>query len=144
MRSSLEAAVSESNEDVVRRVYEYYNRGDWDRFDGVVGGAYAHHNNSLTLNLSQFKRGAAWIRAGIPDFRIDIEDMVAGGDKVAVRFVGRGTHLGSLYGETPTSKSIALYGIVIYRVQDGMIAEDWEALDEGDLMKQIGALPPDA
>jgi predicted ester cyclase len=28
---------------------------------------------------------------------------------------------------------------VIYRLVDGMIAEDWEATDEGDLRKQVGA-----
>lgn len=136
--------MSEANKAVVRKVLDIYNGGAFDLMDDLIRPDYAHHNNDLTLSRDQFKRGAAWIRKGMPDFRIEIEDMVSEGDKVAIRFVGRGTHLGSMYGETPTSRSIAIHGETIYRLQDGMIVEDWEAMDEHDLMKQVGAVPPDA
>jgi predicted ester cyclase len=133
--------MSDANKIVVRRLLDLYNAGDWDGIDGLVDPGYVHHNNDLALNLAQFKRGAAWIRGALPDFAIGIEDMVAEGDRVAIRFVGRGTHAGSMYGETPTSKAVALHGQVVYRLADGRVAEDWETMDEHDLMKQIGAIP---
>jgi len=132
--------VSEANKMVVRRLMELYNDADWDGLDDVMSADYAHHNNGGSLTLAQFKRGAAWVRVGIPDFHIEIEDLVAEGDRVAARGVGRGTHLGSLFGEVPTSRAIALHITMIYRLQDGHVMEDWEAMDEYDLRSQIGAV----
>ena len=135
--------MSESNKAVIRQLLDLYNQGALDEWDGLVSPDYTHHNNDADLTLAQFKRGAAWLRAGMPDFHLVIEDMLAEADKVAVRFVGRGTHLGSLYGETPTARSVALHGMVVYRLRDGAVMEDWETADEHDLMKQIGAVAQD-
>ncbi len=135
--------MSEANKDVVRRFGELYGRAAWDELDALVTPGYVHHNNELELTLAQFKRGAVWLRAAIPDLALAAEDVVAEADRVAVRWVGRGTHAGSLFGETPTSGPIVLHGITLYRMRDGLIAEDWEAMDERDLMRQTGAVAGD-
>jgi Predicted ester cyclase len=132
--------MSDANKLLIRQLIEFYNQGAWDRMDDLMAADYVHHNNDLELSLAQFKQGAAWIRKGLPDFRIRIEEMVAESDSVVIRFVGRGTHLGSIYGEAPTSRSVALHGIAVYRIRGGRVAADWEAMDEHDLMKQIGAV----
>ena len=120
------------------RFLDAYNRGDWDAMDRLVTPGYVHHNNELELDLEGFKRGAAWIRSGFPDFRVEAADSIAAGDRLAVRIVGRGTHTGSLSGEPPTSRSVVVHGIVIYRFENDLIAEDWEALDEQQFAKQLG------
>ena len=131
--------MSDSEKTILERYVDAYNSGDWERLDAFVTDDYVHNNGDARLDLAQFKQGAQWIRNGLPDFRIEVEDTVGEGDRVAVRFVGRGTHSGSLAGEVPTSTAVALHGIMIYRFRDGLIAEDWEAMDEGQLLKQIGA-----
>ena len=118
---------------------EAYNAGDFDRLDALVTADYVHHNCEDALDLAGFKQGARWIRSGLPDFRVEVEDVIEDGDKIAVRFIGRGTHSGSLAGEAPTSKAVAMHGIMIYRFRDGLIAEDWEAMDEQQLLKQISS-----
>ena len=132
--------MSESNKSVVQQFYDLYNQGAWDQLDSLVSADYIHHSNNNHLNLAQFKRGAAWFRAGMPDFHIVMEDVVAEADKVAVRFTGHGTHLGTFYNESPTSKPVVIYGMMVYRVQNNHILEDWETVDEHDFMKQIGAI----
>jgi predicted ester cyclase len=126
-----------SKQAVLDRFLDAYNAGDLDRLDELVTADYVHHNCADELDLAQFKQGARWIRAGLPDFRVEVEDLIEDGDKVAMRFVGRGTHSGSLAGEAPTSKPVAMHGVMIYRFREGLIAEDWEAMDEGQLFKQI-------
>ena len=132
--------MSDSTKAIVRRFYDLYNQAAWDELGELMSPGYVHHSNDDALSRAQFMRGAAWVRAGMPDFQMEIADMLAEGDRVAVRFVGRGTHLGSLYGETPTSNAVVLYGLYIVRIEDGLIQEDWEALDENDLKRQIGAI----
>jgi len=76
----------------------------------------------------------------LPDFHATIEDIVAEGDRVVVRNVWRGTHLGHYHGLPPTGNRIALKGIVIFRIADGKIAERWATLDELSLMQQLGLI----
>jgi steroid delta-isomerase-like uncharacterized protein len=131
--------VSEANKALLRRYIELYNERAWDGLQELLTDDYVHHSNADELTAAQFVRGAEWIIAGIPDFRVELIDLVAEGDRVAARYVGAGTHEASMLGEAPTSRRIALHGITLFRLVEGRIAEDWEAIDYADLSKQIGA-----
>jgi predicted ester cyclase len=131
--------MSASNKVVVQKFFDFYNQAAWDELAGLVSADYVHHSNDSHSNLTQFKSGATWLRTGMPDFHTVVEDILGDGDKVAVRVTGHGTHLGSLYGETPTSKSVVIYIMGIFRIENNLILEDWETLDAQDFMKQIGA-----
>ena len=131
--------MSEANKALLRRYIELYNERAWDQLKELLTDDYVHHSNADELSAAQFVRGAEWIIAGLPDFRVEIEELVAEGDRVAVRYVGIGTHRASLQGETPTGRPIRLHGITLFRFVGGRIAEDWEALDYADLNQQIGA-----
>jgi steroid delta-isomerase-like uncharacterized protein len=131
--------VTEANKALLRRYIDRYNDRAWDALKELLADDYVHHTNADELTAAQFVRGAEWIIAGIPDFRVEVEDLVAEGDRVAARYIGRGTHLASLMGESPTSRTVRLHGITVFRIVDGRIAEDWEALDYDDLYKQIGS-----
>jgi len=133
--------MSSTNKSLIHRYLDAYNRGAMDELGDLVSVDYVHHNNGRDLTLAQFKAGAAWMRAGMPDFRVEVEDMIEEGDEVAVRFVGRGTHRGSMVGEAVTSRPIAVYGCTVFRLLEDRIAEDWEVIDEAEMMRQIGASP---
>ncbi len=81
------------------------------------------------------------MRHALPDLHIKIEDIIAEGDKVAVRITAEGTHLGDGFGIAATARRVKFAGIVIARIADGKIAEAWNSLDQLGLLKQIGALP---
>jgi len=101
---------------------------------------YVHRNNDAALTLGQFKQGAVWIRKALPDFVLEVADLIGEGDRVAARWIGRGTHVASMFGEPVTGETVTIYGTTIYRFEGGRIAEDWEAMDEADLRRQVGAL----
>jgi predicted ester cyclase len=134
-------AVTDSNKSVVGEFIARYNSGDIDSLDALFAAGYRHHSNDAVLTAEQFKRGVAWIRRGMPDFRLEILDLVAEHDRVALRMLGTGTHEGSLFGEAPTAARIVLHIQYLCRIEDGHLAEDWEAVDEMDLRRQIGAAP---
>ena len=120
-----------------RRYVDAYNRSADDELDLYVTSDYVHHSNGDALTLEQFKRGAAWLRAAMPDLVVEAVDLVGEGDRVAARWIGRGTHQNSMFGEHASGRQIAIYGITVYRFSDdGRIAEDWEVFDEGDLRRQ--------
>ena len=79
--------------------------------------------------------------AAFPDASATIEDMVAEGDKVAVRVTWRATHKGEFMGITPTGKQIEMTNTLIFRIADGKLVENWATIDELRLMRQLGVIP---
>jgi steroid delta-isomerase-like uncharacterized protein len=114
-----------------------YNRRDWDQLAAHVSPDYVHHSGDQVLDLAGFVRGSRWFFNGFPDFRVEVMDVLSDTDRAAMRFVARGTHEGSLAGEPPTRRDVSLDGITIYRFDNGLIVEDWEMMDEGQLQRQI-------
>jgi predicted ester cyclase len=79
--------------------------------------------------------------AGFPLYELIAEDMIAEGDKVVVRATFRGTHKGEFAGVPATGIDVEMPLIIIYRIEDGKIAEHWMQADVMGLMQQLGALP---
>jgi steroid delta-isomerase-like uncharacterized protein len=80
-------------------------------------------------------------RSAFPEVHIEIEDQIAEGDKVASRWVARGTHEGDLMGLPPSGKQVTVVGMTIDRVAEGKVAETWDSYDALGMMQQIGAIP---
>jgi predicted ester cyclase len=54
----------------------------------------------------------------------------------------RGTHKGAFMGKPPTSRPIQVQGIIIVRVVDGRIVENWLLVDQMSILQQLGIIPP--
>ena len=63
--------------------------------------------------------------------------MIIEGNKVVTRYVSTGVHSGHFIGVAPTGKHIRLDEISIYRLQNGLVAEQWCLTDE-TLARQLG------
>ena len=83
----------------------------------------------------------AMMRTGFPDIQWTIEDLIKEGEKVAVRFAMRGTHLGAFFGVPATGKTIAVQAMNFYRLADNQIIEEFGQPDMLGLLTQIGAVP---
>jgi steroid delta-isomerase-like uncharacterized protein len=83
----------------------------------------------------------AGFRAALPDVSFRIEDLLADGDRVAVRLTVSGTHEGELLGVAPTGRRVSVPEVLILRVEDGLIVEDWVQVDLLGLLAQLGGGP---
>ena len=81
------------------------------------------------------------MRSGFPDIQWTLEEMVAENDKVAARFIMKGTHRGVFFGVPPTGKPIKVQAMNFYRFSNGQITEEYGQPDLCGLLQQIGALP---
>ncbi|QYK67388.1 ester cyclase [Paenibacillus sp. S02] len=81
------------------------------------------------------------MRTGFPDIQWTLKEMIAEGDKVAARFIMRGTHQGSFFGFPPTGKTIEVQAMNFYRFSGGQIVEEYGQPDMLGLLQQIGAVP---
>jgi steroid delta-isomerase-like uncharacterized protein len=81
------------------------------------------------------------MRSGFPDIQWTLEEMVAENDKVAARFIMRGTHQGVFFNIPPTNKPIKVQAMNFYRFFNGQIIEEYGQPDLLALLQQIGAVP---
>ncbi len=115
----------DANRALVRRyIEEANNGGDIALVDELMAPGYVWHGGpSSPEDLKQF---LAWQRATAPDWHITIEDMVAEGDRVAVRAGARGTRSEEAPGRLfPEPRRMEVTWIAIYRIEGGRIAEVW-------------------
>jgi steroid delta-isomerase-like uncharacterized protein len=131
------------NKRTIRRYYEeVFNQGRLEVLDEIVVPNHVEHNPlpGQTQGLEGIKQRVAMLRAAFnPQFTL--EDVLAEGDKVVVRWSNRGTHLADFFGVPATGRTVVVSGIDIHQLRDGKMSEHWDVVDIFGVMMQIGAIP---
>ena len=78
-------------------------------------------------------------RTSFPDWHERVDDIVAEGDRVVIRFTSTGTHQGEFAGIAPTGRKVSIQEVAIFRVVGGKIVEQWGMPDIHGLMEQLRA-----
>jgi steroid delta-isomerase-like uncharacterized protein len=89
--------------------------------------------------VEAFKAFLRQFVAALPDVTVAVDDMVAEGDKVAVRWTFRGTHDGALLGLPATGRRVQVSGFAFYRIVGGKVVEETGIGNTLGLMQQLGA-----
>lgn len=84
-------------------------------------------------------QGREVLHQAFPDMSVTIEDVVAQGDRVAVRGTWKSTHTGFFapMNLPPTNRTTVVTGIVFWRIRDGQLVERWANLDRLSLQQQL-------
>jgi predicted ester cyclase len=133
----------EQNKDIARRIYEeVINKRDLDLLDELVRPDYIEHDPlpGQREGLDGIRDRYRMLIEGLnPHFTI--EDVIAEGDRVVVRWTNSGTNIGEFLGAPATNRSFTTAGIDIYRVEGAKLAEHWHVVDVYGQMLQLGLLP---
>jgi len=124
----------ETNKAIVRHTHEAVSRHDLDAAGQYQSPAYAER-------WQADKRGLQALFAAFPDGRWELEDLVAEGDKVAVRDTFHGTHQGAFMGLPPTGRRVTIGGMHLFALAEGQIVDHWNQRDQLGLMQQLGVVP---
>ena len=128
MRQTPGDSIAQRNKALVRRYIEATNaqNNDDDSFlNEFIAPDFVRHGGREFRGLGSFRQNHAAVRAIWPDHQWTIEDIIAEGDKVVVRMTGRGTQRGEFGGIPATGKRVAFDVVMIYRIADGKITEQW-------------------
>jgi serine phosphatase RsbU (regulator of sigma subunit)/predicted ester cyclase len=121
---------AEENMALARRFMEArVVKRDMDAVDEMLAPDFVNQNKLLPgqePGREDYLRGIAALHAALSEGRLIIEDQVAGGEKVVTRFVVHSPHdRGELMGVAPTGRVLTNRAIVIHRIVEGKIAEEW-------------------
>ena len=133
----------EANKAVVRRfVEDIFVRGDPAAVDDLVAEDFVPHTWPSTGDgRGDLKRAIERVGKGLADSAFAIEDLIAEGDRVAVRLTASATQVGPFMGLPPSGKSYAIGEIHIFRVRNGRVVEHWHQFDSLGMLRQLGAMP---
>ncbi len=135
-----EAARSpEANTALVRTSFEALNAGDTETLLAVMAPDFVMHLAEFPAPLGReaWREGFEMMRRAFPDLEARVEDVIAADDKVAVRVTFRGTHRGEFQGSPATGREVHYVSHEIYRVVNGLFAEEWVCSDNATLFRQL-------
>jgi predicted ester cyclase len=116
---------------------------DLEGYLAIYSPSVIHHGFSSRIRsgLTGLKDHYSALLNGFPDMRVEIDDIIADGEKVAHRFQFSGTHKADYMGIRATGKRISASGVHIQLFQQGKCIEVWQVFDALRFMSQIGAIP---
>jgi len=134
---------TEQNKMLARHLFEeVWNSKNLAVLDEMVAPNFVFHNSVQTFYGPEgFKQFATTYHTAFPEAHFTIEDTIAEGDTVVLRWIARGTHSGELLGIPPTGKQVTVSGITITLLSNGKSVESWGEFDALGMLQQIGAIP---
>ena len=128
----------------IQRLYDLINSGDIDGFGRQLADDFVER--AEIPGIPPTKDGVVQyfriLLAAIPDMRMDVQDVIASGDKAVARVQVSGAHEGEFMGIPPTGNQVSMNLIDITRFgDDGLAREHWGVADQLALMQQLGVIP---
>jgi steroid delta-isomerase-like uncharacterized protein len=136
--------MSEENKALaLRQLEEVWNKHNPGAVEEFFAPDFVSHSAppGMPNDREGLKAMAGMYLGAFPDLKVTSDFLLAEGDKVVMRWTGRGTHTSDLMGTPATGKRIEMTGIGIQRIAGGKIVEEWVENDMMGMMQQLGVVP---
>jgi steroid delta-isomerase-like uncharacterized protein len=136
--------MAEDNVAVVRRWFEeVWNQKRKETIRELVAADCVAHGTSETGGDLHGVEGWIELHArfvnAFPDMRIELHEVLASGDLVAVRWTGTMTHRGDGLGIPASGAAMKINGMGFARIVNGKVKETWDSWDKLAMFQQIEA-----
>jgi predicted ester cyclase len=110
---------------------EVWVKGNVAATDEFMAPNYVDHPNlpGLPPGPEGMKQALTYYHSASPELEATIDDIFAAGDRVALRWSARATHLGEWLDVPPTGEHFTMSGITIYRIAEGKAVEGWNSIE---------------
>jgi steroid delta-isomerase-like uncharacterized protein len=135
------------NTTTMRRAYELINEGDIDGFGDLIADGFVEHEElpDLVPGKEGVKEFFRMYLEAFPDLHMEVQDLIADGDKAVARVVVTGTQTGEFMGVPASGKRIEVPLIDIMGFDDaGKVCDHWGVMDMLSMLQQLGVVPAPA
>jgi steroid delta-isomerase-like uncharacterized protein len=135
--------VQERNKEVARNFFEdVLGQGHLDKYVESHAKDFVAHGENHDATLEEDMAEAKEERKALPDMKVEVNQILAERDLVAVYWTASGTNTQAGMGFPATGKKIKIDGMTLFRFKAGKICEEWSVWDMLSVMRQAGLLPP--
>jgi len=136
-----ETRVQERNKEVARNFFEeVLGQGHLDKYAESHAKDFVAHGENHGYTLEEDMAAAKEERKALPDMKVDVNQILAERDLVAVYWIASGTNTQAGMGFPATGKKIKVDGMTIFRFKAGKICEEWSVWDMLSVMRQMGLI----
>lgn len=131
------------NKDIVLAMTDAFNTRNVTALDNLIAQDIIENRPGIGQGIEATEGFLASLMQAFPDFKTEIEHMIAEGDLVVVFTNTTGTHEGEFIfapGVPPTGEEISFRTADLYRIEGGKIAEHWDVIEILDMMTKMGAI----
>jgi predicted ester cyclase len=122
----------EENKAIAQRIWEeLLNGGKTEKMNELIATDYVYHGpgGHEIKGIEGMKKFITWVHTGFPNIHFTVNDLIVEGDRVVSFWTMKGTH--------KSNKQVEQQGIIISRVVNGKVAEDWEIFDRLAIASQL-------
>jgi steroid delta-isomerase-like uncharacterized protein len=136
-----QAKVEEQNMALVKQANDAWSQGNLEAYRGYIAPKYLYYSPSISakpMSIGEVFEMGNKFRGAFPDINWKVEELIASGDKVILRYVLSGTHQGEFQGIPATGNKVEASGITIIRIENRKFVEEKEEFDMLGFMTQLG------
>lgn len=135
------------NKQIVQKFYEAFAKNNSRELDALLASNYKVQDSTVVFDSDYSKYDAfsknmkvrlKTLHDALPDFKLDILEMLGEGNKVLARVQISGVQRGPFLGVEATNKPIVIRLFVLFTIDGGKISHINEVWNEFGVMKQIG------
>lgn len=131
----------QNQKEIIRQAFDALNSRDRDRFrESHAEDVLLHEYNEEMRGIDAIVEHEWSNFEAFPDMEYAIEDIFAEGNRVAVRHTATGTHQGEFQGIEPAGAEVEIPVMMMFRFEDGKVAEVWLYPDRLGMLQQLGAV----
>jgi steroid delta-isomerase-like uncharacterized protein len=131
--------MTEANKALTRQFFSRISAGDLSAVDELLSDAFVEHEQ--VPGLAPGKEGTRQLfemfHSAFDQARVEVDDMIAEGDKVFVLARLTGTQRGEFLGIPATGKTINVNVCDYFRIDNGALSEHWGVMDAAGMMHQL-------
>lgn len=143
--SNAQVANAESDADskaLLERSLEIWNKGSMALVDNIYAPEFKLHLVDQVkpeiVGTEALKQYVKFLRTAYPDMKFEPNQLIISGDKVIKLMNFTGTNTGPRGDVPPTGKTVEVSGVMISRIDDGKIAEEWLYVNMASVYRQLG------
>ncbi|GAA2660470.1 ester cyclase [Paractinoplanes durhamensis] len=124
--------------EIARAWFDMCRMGDVGLFADLATEDFVCHGPGGAGDRQTFLDWLRWYPAAFAEQQPSIEDVIDGGDRVAVRYAVRSTYLGGYLDLPGRGQNVEETGIIIFRLSGGKVAETWFEGNDLEVAQQLG------
>lgn len=127
--------------EIVRQFFkEGYERRNYDAVMACLSEDYIDHSPAAARGSAQAAEILKIVASQLSDLSVELLDVFAGGDRVAVRVRFEGVHTGVMMGIPATGKRISFEALEHFRIADGKIVESWGYWPDKEIEEKLRSI----
>jgi predicted ester cyclase len=134
------AKILDQNKEIVREVFTAIDNGNFDKLRELFADDFTLNAPGVLQPWKQddIFQGIKTYYASFPDWTHTIEDMIAEGDKVAVKHKGQGTFKAQYGGIAATGEKLTQSAMHLMTIVNGKVKEWWTLEDNLGFNQKLG------